>query len=225
MYPIKEFKFDELTDSLAISYIKIHNKICKNIQFLKNELQDQSTQNYLDVFLSNYHPLKEEPKLVGNTIICSISKTIRDLNKELKKAVTPPNYALEIFEKTDFYRVLVLNLRKNKQEINNKTPINLNQVILSIFNYESRRKYLLEYYALNKYSVCLYCLAQFTSIYRESDTGYYYLKGNLDHIIPKSSNPYLSISLNNLVPVCGHCNQRKATTSFKYDPFDLEHKH
>lgn len=225
MYPIKEFKFDKLPDELALNYIAIHNEIYKKIQSLNNDLIEEPSKNYLNVFLSKYHLLKDEPKLVSNTIICSTINKIKDLDREINNTPALSNNNLGKFKDEDYYQVLVSNLKKKKRVISDQTQVHLNEVILSVFNYEGRRKNLLEYYASKNYGVCLYCLAQFTSIYRSSKENEYYLKGNLDHIIPKTKNPYLSISLNNLIPVCGHCNQRKATTSFKYDPFNLDHKH
>jgi hypothetical protein len=68
-------------------------------------------------------------------------------------------------------------------------------------------------------------LVQSTIIYESKSQDKYYLTGNLDHVKPKDTNPLLSISINNLIPVCVPCNQRKSTTIFKYDPFNNEHAH
>lgn len=43
--------------------------------------------------------------------------------------------------------------------------------------------------------------------------------GTLDHYIPKSKNPLLSVSPANLVPACGPCNEKLDRTGKKFHPY------
>ncbi|WP_188435014.1 HNH endonuclease [Chishuiella changwenlii] len=116
------------------------------------------------------------------------------------------------------------NLNSNeKSKINNELNelLNLNTYLESVFNYSERKDRLILYYSKREASNCHYCLAQYTTIY----TGKMkmYLNGNLDHIYPKSKNALISVSLNNLIPVCSLCNQRKSDATdnnFNFNPFD-----
>lgn len=143
------------------------------------------------------------------------------------------------FENTSFQRkelkndekVKALEQQKNdntlssdeKSKIENELEelLNLNTYLESIFKYSDRKDRLILYYSKRETSNCHYCLAQHTTIY--SGKSKKYLKGNLDHIYPKSKNAIISVSLNNLVPICAHCNQRKLDATgidFNFNPFD-----
>jgi hypothetical protein len=126
MYPIKEFKFDKLPDELALNYIAIHNEIYKKIQSLNNDLIEEPSKNYLNVFLSKYHLLKDEPKLVSNTIICSTINKIKDLDREINNTPALSNNNLGKFKDEDYYQVLVSNLKKKKRVISDQTHFHLN---------------------------------------------------------------------------------------------------
>lgn len=59
---------------------------------------------------------------------------------------------------------------------------------------------------------CVYCNANYT-ITDKNNKGYY----ELDHWMPKSKYPFLSMSFYNLQPCCPHCNKRKSDdTEGKY---------
>lgn len=55
---------------------------------------------------------------------------------------------------------------------------------------------------------CPYCNKNFIDIYINK-SGQKKLNGDMDHYLPKSKYPYLSICLYNLIPVCKSCNQEK----------------
>lgn len=101
-----------------------------------------------------------------------------------------------------------------------------NNIIEHIFGYhlESRTQILKKIFRQINSQNCVYCLAQYTTSYSVNN-GKIYVKGNLDHIHPKSINALVSLSVNNLVPVCAHCNQRKLdadSSKFNFNPFDSE---
>ncbi|WP_294241430.1 HNH endonuclease signature motif containing protein [uncultured Chryseobacterium sp.] len=100
----------------------------------------------------------------------------------------------------------------------------LNDILEFIFGYhlENRTQTLKKVLRKINLQNCVYCLAQYTTSYG-LDGQKIYVKGNLDHIYPKSLNALVSLSINNLVPVCGHCNQRKLnadSSNFNFNPFD-----
>lgn len=101
----------------------------------------------------------------------------------------------------------------------------LNDILEFIFGYhiEERTQILKRILKNINFHNCVYCLAQYTTSYG-IDKQKIYVKGNLDHIYPKSLNSLVSLSLNNLVPVCAHCNQRKLhadLSKFNFNPFAI----
>lgn len=242
MHPIKEFDFTGIDKRLAREYIKIHNTILKEVKFIESVVTQTITKNYLNFFISEFKSLDEkDEKLVVDTIICATKKQLDILvNKCSKRNVnSKEQLACNTLIGITYYKNIQAQINKlNSNTSRTKTQnekllklqnefnskIGLRPLLLKVFDYSGRRKALLQYYAKKNYRVCAYCLAQYTSIYRSSNSGKYYLTGNLDHVKAKSTYPYLSLSINNLVPVCAHCNQRKSDRRFKYDPFNAKHK-
>ena len=121
-----------------------------------------------------------------------------------------------------------INVEKKEVEmfkiIKNKEYYTLNDILEIILGYhlESRTQTLKKFIKNINLDNCVYCLAQYTTAYGINNKKIY-IKGNLDHIYPKSSNALVSLSINNLVPVCVHCNQRKLDAdeeSFDFNPFE-----
>lgn len=243
MHPIEEFDFTSIDKKLALKFIRIHNSIYQDLFELKLVVKETESKSYLDIFLTQFKQLDDKNEtLVFDTIICC-SKAKLDIIPKLTSKITLQTneiIACRQLIKLTYYASLKkkesvldsLAVRDKDQEKDlNKTrdklnaSIKLKSLLQKIFNYMERRKYLLQYYALKNYRVCSYCLAQYTSIYRSNTKSVFFLTGNLDHIEAKSKNPYLSVSINNLVPVCAHCNQRKNDKKFKYNPFNSKHKH
>lgn len=109
-----------------------------------------------------------------------------------------------------------------------KNILSLNDILEFIFGYhiKERTQILKKIIRKTNFQNCTYCLAQFTTSYQSAKSlGRIYVKGNLDHIYPKSENALLSLSINNLVPVCAHCNQRKSDTLFvDFNPFKSDNE-
>lgn len=112
-----------------------------------------------------------------------------------------------------------------------KKQCTLNDILEFIFGYhlEERTQILKTFIKTKNFDNCAYCLAQYTTAYESRNKrGKIYVKGNLDHIYPKSLNALVSLSLNNLVPVCAHCNQRKLNanlSNFNFNPFEKNVTH
>jgi 5-methylcytosine-specific restriction endonuclease McrA len=221
----------------------MHNIIFKEVTILESILIHTGSKNYVNIFLSEFKNLDEkDEKLVTQTIICA-SKIL--LDEIVEKCSNPKAISTELIKCKKLTRISYYkNLQERINKLNKKTSrtaeegkdlkklkkefngeLRLRPLIQKIFNYSGRQKSLLKFYANTDCRVCAYCLAQYTSIYRSSSSGTFYLTGNLDHVKAKSKFPYLSLSINNLVPVCAHCNQRKLDRVFNYDPFNSKHKH
>ncbi len=93
----------------------------------------------------------------------------------------------------------------------------------NIFRYEtfSSRKCAYDILRIEKVAVCPYCNRQYIVTLDNKK-----VRPQFDHYFPKSKYPYLAISIYNLIPSCGICNQAKSKidtyeTPILY-PFDEE---
>lgn len=67
--------------------------------------------------------------------------------------------------------------------------------------------------------VCPYCNQQFVYPVVTSKGK---MRGSIDHFLPKSKYPYLSMSIYNWIPCCSNCNSYlKRTFEFSFDDFNL----
>ncbi len=223
MHPIKEFKFDTVATDLVEKYFEIHNQIIDDLILLENKITYIEGKKYLDVFLSLFKKIDKIKNTVLDTIIgCSredVSSIYENTNIKTLEFKINVNDLIDV----KFSKWVLKELEKRKAD--NVSEISFKDILLKVFDYEGNREQLLKYYSSQNYSVCSYCLVQNTVIYESKSTGKHYLMGNLDHVKPKDKNPLLSISINNLIPVCAPCNQRKSNTVFKYDPFNSAHTH
>jgi len=228
MQPIKEFKFGRLDVDLAMKYIKFHNEVMIDLIELRNGTTNKEIVNYLDIIFSFFKSSLVNPSEVKESVICATLGDIKKITSLLEDdaLLNLPIAIIELQDLASFNKITSYG-KKNKISIDPKAPsVLFKYVLLAIFRYDARRKHLLQFYKKNKYQVCLYCLAQNTSSYTASEKkNKVFLTGNLDHIHSKDKYPFLAISLNNLVPVCAHCNQRKSKTVFSYNPFNSKHKH
>jgi 5-methylcytosine-specific restriction endonuclease McrA len=226
MYPINEFKFENLKSELNLKYIEIHNNVVESLTNLKNITSDKEIKKYLKELLVLLKKLKTKESEITKSIICFNKKKIESVRTIANNDIVMQQaISNEEFSKHKSFKTLSSYLKSHKNyKIDKKTNFFLKDVLLAVFNYEGVRSSLLEFYKAQNFQVCLYCLAQYTSSYT-SDNSKVYLTGNLDHIKSKDINPAISICLNNLVPVCAHCNQRKSNNPFDYNPFDLTHEH
>lgn len=89
----------------------------------------------------------------------------------------------------------------------------LEMLYSEIFNYDSfsRKELFSELVQLLGVEVCPYCNRTFTTTVR-SKRGTFYRQNQVDHYAPRSKYPWFALSLKNLIPVCGNCNQRKGDT-------------
>ena len=72
---------------------------------------------------------------------------------------------------------------------------------------------------LSGIKVCPYCNRQFVSPVVTSKGK---IRGSIDHFLPKSKYPYLSMSIYNWIPCCSNCNSYlKRTFEFSFDDINL----
>lgn len=89
--------------------------------------------------------------------------------------------------------------------INGKGYKPMKDIINDQLQYPLVRKYVFPQYAGKiGFKTCVYCNSQFT-VTDEYERGYF----QLDHWLPQSKYPYLSICFFNLYPCCGSCNRMK----------------
>ncbi|MDF2931089.1 MAG: hypothetical protein K0R36_420 [Chryseobacterium sp.] len=149
----------------------------------------------------------------------SFIKATRNQVEQLKQI----NTSIKITNLKSFnqkFNLLAQYLKKRGQ-YKNCTLNNILEFILG-YHLEDRTQILKKVLRKVELQNCVYCLAQYTTSYGIKNKKNY-VKGNLDHVYPKSLNSLISLSLNNLVPVCAHCNQRKLNANiskFNFNPFD-----
>jgi len=93
-----------------------------------------------------------------------------------------------------------------------KGVMNLSERIIHALGYKKlRTSFYPKYFQLIGINSCVYCNSQLTVAIDSKSKGKNVVKAKfqVDHYIPKSLYPFLSISLYNLYPVCASCNNVK----------------
>jgi len=195
MLQIKEYDFSSL-DSSKIDVL------------IKKKLKELEDTNQFTSFFSCLN------KILNSESNFSFLKASHETIKKLVKINTHINVD----------EGLITNL---KADFKTKKYYTLNDLLEIILGYhlESRTQFVKRFLKSNGLNNCVYCLAQYTTTYigKANKKEKIYIKGNLDHIYPKSKNALVSLCINNLVPVCGHCNQRKLDgkeDKFDFNPFN-----
>lgn len=94
---------------------------------------------------------------------------------------------------------------KREFSINGSGFRSLKDIINDQLQYSMVRKWIFPEYASKiGFKTCVYCNSQY-AVTDEHERGYY----QLDHWLPQSKYPYLSICFFNLYPCCGSCNRMK----------------
>ena len=163
-----------------------------------------------------------------NTVLCYDSKKNRIDGKSILSAVDaelkPHGYSLEtIFKATykDFdlicssLRGFTVFKRIWYKKKGRKTPIKYNVERFFENLYEKfRTKCGSEYVKSLEVVVCPYCNRNYIDSGNNSTTA------ELDHFLDKKNYPWLSITVENLIPCCPVCNHLKGNDNISYSPYD-----
>lgn len=212
---------------LLIELIENHNAIiCKLEETSRLSKLSLEGKKYINDFLSQCEILTIKDRSNRNELLRKSKQTIFLFDKikiEVIKAL--------VCEDSNYYLVSKSNVwTKKTQEEYNKLTKNgkkrynrLTVVIANIIDYNSQRQIFYKLLKKTNINICSYCLTQYALLY-ESITNDKKIKkewkmtAQLDHLLPKSEFPFLSVSMYNIFPVCSHCNNRKLTQKFDYNP-------
>ena len=160
-----------------------------------------------------------------NEKLLAINKTQKN-RKILEYVINNLNHIL-LAEPQDLLNI-IKELSKHKPLLFTKkgAKSKINKEIYKAFGYEAFRKTtLVELAAKLNVKTCPYCNMHYT-LYAEKEPSSKkedkLAKMQFDHFFDKKEHPYLSMSLYNLIPSCGVCNQGKSTGSLplEFHPYE-----
>lgn len=143
--------------------------------------------------LNRYHPTNAKRRSILTTLITNIDELLTGHPVVLEKWITK-------FQKNGTLKYIQAN------------P-DFRQRLEKIFNYKGFRQSKLKGGWLGRImpvKACLYCNSQFTLNLKKAGRPAY----TFDHFFAKKDYPFFSVSLYNLIPACGHCNQSKSKKDF-----------
>jgi len=149
----------------------------------------------------------------------SADKMVIIIKNHLHKLMFASPLQLDYWEKVvDHYRYILSLTVAVKGKI-----MTLNDALLITFNYDyyRERKEMLMLAKMLNVKSCPYCNMHYT-LYAENKKGEEkYAKFQFDHFIDKKTYPMFSMSLYNLIPSCGVCNNSKKNNqlSLSYHPY------
>ncbi len=219
MHPFK-YDFRKVSKLLKQSLIKRHNEIYDELVILKDQVKRGNSSHkaslieFLDLYFAVFPgKIATDSKLNQNVFCCDL-KDVRKLKKAQDGYQGLKGFMLKL-EKG----VYVDSLEKEDRS--------LFKIVEDIFDYSGNRQLFYEYLLQTEINICSYCLNQYAVIYeaevqRKKE---WKMTAQLDHLYPKSNYPFISLSINNLFPVCAHCNNRKGGSPIDYNPLDKSYKY
>lgn len=186
---------------------------------IKVIVSSKTIENFRTQVLSNFYDASnrkisfkkvEDKKLKWNIDINAINRLIK---RKLK------HYPKEI----NLEKLITLNYKElcNLKDFidRNKSFTELNKTQKDYFYTLYKRLKKPEYIKDLDITVCPYCNRNYILNFEKSKS--LNATAQLDHFFDKSTYPYFSISIFNLIPSCGICNQRKSTQQNDiYHPFE-----
>jgi 5-methylcytosine-specific restriction endonuclease McrA len=186
---VEKFKMDD-------GYLKTHIISC-----LKSKFSDDEEKNYIEEYFENYinnKSLKDNNFLKSVTVKEENVKSKRNKkNNEIKRK--KKEIHSEIKQKLNFITNTII------------TPYEKDSIFDSIVNFLNKYSSNLKEKEKKKENFlninsCFYCNIDYINTFNENQKTKNHF--TLDHILPKSKYPFLSISLFNLVPCCSPCNSK-----------------
>ena len=169
-------------------------------------------------FCSNFErKIADRLKLITATGLAD--KMVGIIKNHLHKLLFAPPILL------DYWRVLVDRYRNvlSNNVLFNGNKMRLDKALLNAFYYENYRKRKGMFLLAKMLNVksCPYCNMHYTLYAENKDGKKRYAKLQFDHFIDKASYPMFSMSLYNLIPSCGVCNNSKKNQvlSLAYHPY------
>ncbi|MDN5054024.1 hypothetical protein [Aliarcobacter butzleri] len=185
---------------------------------IKINISSKTIKNFKIQVLSNFYNNKNQKivfkKEENNKVKWTID--INAINRLIKRKLK--NYQKEI----DLEKLITLDYKelcdlKNFID-NNKSFTELNKTQKDYFYTLYQRLKKSEYIKDLDITVCPYCNRNYIFNFKKSNS--LNATAQLDHFFDKSTYPYFSISIFNLVPSCQTCNQRKSKIQNDiYHPF------
>lgn len=221
-----------------IGYEKFSSKELKQFFFIENKMYKKYSKNYIKNRLKEIKPKgkkiysKYEFGIFCNELLRDI-KSIEELNKKSK--TVDPNLRIikrEIeghidngFNLDEFVNSTAESLKKwNENYKNGYISINNYKEYLNRCGEETIQWSAYNFVFELGIKVCPYCNRQYISpIYSSNGK----LRADLDHFYAKSKYPYLSMSIQNLLPCCKFCNSSlKGDKEFTFEnninPYDKD---
>lgn len=205
------------------------NNVKSAITFYKKEIEEfaEGAKDRLEDFLINPdRALNADEKLYLTNLI----PIIEDL------VVAEPNKLLD--HKINFnkvpYRIIKKSIKvngkgKSKKKFQKINDLTFRDQILAKLQYGTLRSEILpKYFSKIGIKSCVYCNSMLTisaNSYADlNNKNNFFVKAKFqaDHSISKSEFPSLSISLFNLYPVCGPCNNVKSDKDVKFDLYSSD---
>lgn len=136
--------------------------------------------------------------------------------QSLKEAMKRFDNAIEVDSKANKNVDILKILKHGQEEIKDKNKNIVKEKVFGFFDFYrtfSNSDQAYEILRTLNVNVCPYCNRQFTFTVRKKDKNNdVRSRAQFDHYFPKYINPYLALSIYNLVPSCGLCNQGKSNT-------------
>ena len=105
---------------------------------------------------------------------------------------------------TDILRKKTKAEKRNKDE---QAVYKLSEIFNDFYEaFSKTKKYPYKIIKFLHLKCCPYCNISYTYTVIDNDNNEFLIRPNLDHYFSKSLYPYLSLTFNNLIPVCSFCN-------------------
>lgn len=218
MHPYK-YDFRKVDKVLKESFIENHNTTYDKLIILKGQIESGNSMhkveiiNFLGLYFENFSKLSNG-SILDQTIFCCNLKFVQKLSDDH-----------DVFDSLKEFKLKLDNDQYVDTTKEDKDGSSIFNIVEKVLNYDGKRQLFYRFLLKHEINVCSYCLNQYAIIYESEDQKEWKLSAQLDHLRPKSDYPLVSLSINNLFPVCGHCNNRKGSSPIDYNPLDESYKY